>query len=174
MLVTGSDAPSQNSQLLILAELIETVRNLHPIARREEIEMEDIDRRRLPVEVVENALIVADVVNGQKFRCVQKVTGAAGVERGEVSILGPTEPKRGAPAPGSERAPLRIDIPERLRRSQAGPRGRIDDQTRLVSILRVRRAGNQFHALQRIGGYLGREQFTLLVADGLSVDHNRN
>src|SRR5438477_106745 len=64
MLVTGSDAPSQNSQLLILAELIETVRNLHPIARREEIEMEDIGRRRLPVEVVENALIVADVADG--------------------------------------------------------------------------------------------------------------
>ena len=43
-----------------------------------------------------------------------------------------------------------------------------------AGLVRVRRAGNQFHALQRIGGYLGREQFTLLVADGLSVDHKRN
>ena len=89
----------------------------------------------------------------------------------EVAILRSPEAQRGAAAPGSEGTPLGVNAAERLGNTKTGSRGCVHHQTGLVAILGIRRSGDQLHGLNRVRRYLRGEDFALLIADGLPVDH---
>ena len=54
--------------------------------------------------------------------------------------------------------------------SEGRPCGRIDHQARLIAVLRGRRAGNDFHRLNRVGRNGRREDLVPLVRHRLAVD----
>src|SRR5258708_1413263 len=136
--------------------------------------MEDVFPGRLPVEVVEDALVVAAVVNRQALRRIQKMSRSNAAQSYEVSVLRSTDAECNIPSAGSERAPLGVDIAERLGHAQPGPAGGIHNQAGLIAILRIRRSRNQFHALKGDGGNLRGEELALLVADGLAIDEHQS
>src|SRR6266567_3818672 len=135
--------------------------------------MEDVFPGRLPVEVVEDALVVTAVVNRQALRRIQKMSRSNAAQSYEVSVLRSTEAQGNIPSAGSERAPLGVDIAERLGHAQRGAAGGVHNQAGFVAILRIRRSGDQFHALQGDGGNLRGEELALLVADGLAIDEHQ-
>ena len=55
----------------------------------------------------------------------------------------------------------------------AGARGDVDDQTRLVAVLRRWRTGNHLHRLDRIQRNLVGKNLALLIGDGLAIDRER-
>lgn len=68
VLVAGREAPTQHALSLVLSELIVAVRHLKPVPRPEQVEMQNVLGAGLPIDAVEDAAVVADVVNGQEFR----------------------------------------------------------------------------------------------------------
>ena len=73
MLVAGRDIPRQYPLFLVLGQLVVAVGDLEPVPRREEIQVNDVLACGLPVEPVEDALVVADIVDGQEFGRIQKM-----------------------------------------------------------------------------------------------------
>src|SRR5579864_1957585 len=132
--------------------------------------MEGVTAVWLPVQAVEDALVVSTIVNGNEFRRVQKMARLDAVEGHEVSEFraAPAQSRRASPGP--ERAPLRLNGAEGLRSAQTGARGAVHNQASFVAVLGVRSAGNQLHALERVKWYLGGKHFALLIADGLAID----
>src|SRR5665213_3605786 len=133
--------------------------------------MEDVLRAGLPVDAVEDASVVPDVVDRQEFRRVQEAAGTAYIERQEVSEGGSSKSQGGASRIRAKRSPTGIEAAECFGGSQSGPRGGIHHQAGLVAVLSVGRPGNQFHALQSVQRNLSRKKLALLIAHRLAVNH---
>ena len=58
--------------------------------------MKDIFGAKLPIDAVEDAAVVSDVMDGQELRRIQKAAGTAYIERQEVSEGGRSKSQRGA------------------------------------------------------------------------------
>src|SRR5262249_5247084 len=123
------------------------------------------------IEPVEEGLVVADIVKGRKFRRVQKPLAADSIDGEEVSDLGAAVSKPDSSAGGSERTVRSVDVAEHPSRSQTRARDHLREEAGLISELRVRRSGNQRHALDCAGRELGRKHFALLIADRLAVNY---
>src|SRR5205809_7644277 len=93
-LITGGYVPRQYALPLILGKLVVAVRRLKPVARGKEVQMEHAFRGRLPVEVIENALVVTPVVNRQALRCIQKMSRSNTAECDEISVLRSTDVRK--------------------------------------------------------------------------------
>src|SRR2546427_11702781 len=87
MLVAGSDAPGDHFLPLILPELIQTVRNLEPVSRCEQVQVNNVVRRELVINSIEKTFAIADVVKGEKLGCIKKTAAANAVNREEVPDL---------------------------------------------------------------------------------------
>src|SRR5581483_2764058 len=106
---------------------------------------------------------------GRKLRSVQKASGPDSIDRDEIPELRAAHAEGDVLAPGSKRSPDGFQSAERAL-PQAGLCGGVHHQTRLVAVLRLGSAGNDLHALNRVGGELRGKYLTLLIADVLSID----
>ena len=121
--------------------------------------------------MIEDGFVVADVVERSELGRVQKSAAAEAVEGQEISDFRGAQAQPEGTSDGAERAVGRIQVAKRPRRSQAGARGDIGHQAGLVAKLRIHRPRHHFHALDGADRKLRGEDFALLIADGLSVDH---
>ena len=72
------------AMFLILRQLAETVGHLKPVAHREQIEMHHVEGSGLPIHAIENAFIVADIVDRQELGRVQKPSRSNAIHRNEI------------------------------------------------------------------------------------------
>src|SRR5438477_12345273 len=165
MLVAWRHAPGQHALPLVLRQLVEAVGDLKPITSREEIQVKDILWRRLPVETVKDAAVIAPIVDRKNLRRVEEMTRANSIESDEVSKLRTTDAQTDVPSPGSKRTPLRFDVAKSFGGAQAGARGGIYHQAGLVAVLRVLRSGDQLHTLDSGEWNLRRKRLALLSGD---------
>src|SRR5712691_6830794 len=122
------------------------------------------------INSIENVFAVSDVVKGVELRRVEKVACTGAIDGDKVPQLGGSPAEGSALAVGSKGSQVGANGSERAR-SQPRFGGRIHHETRLVSILRFRRAGDELHALHGVRWKLRGKDFTLLIADRLAVDH---
>src|SRR5579863_1179535 len=173
MLVARRNVPGEDSLPLILARggLVEIVRDLDPVPGRKEIQVKHILGGGLKIDPVEQRLIVADVMNGPELGCVQKAATAHTIHRQKIPELGRTPSQTKVAARGAEGAIRGIHIAEDVPGPKAGARSNVRNKAGLVAKLRLRRSGDDLHALNGADGKLGGENLTLLIANCLSVDH---
>ena len=130
--------------------------------------MERVAPIRLVVYAIENGFVVADIVYRQELRRIEKVPRTNAVDGNEIPEFG------GAPTEGARFRNRWRMSPRRLQGYRKGARlirfrGGVYDQAGLVAVLGIRRSGNQFHVLDRVGGQLRGEDLALLIADRLAI-----
>ena len=157
MLIAGSDVPGEHALALILRQLIVAVGHLKPVPRDEQIDVISVLGPRLPVKAIENRSVVSNVMERQFFGRIQETTGTSSAQENKIPIGRAAESQGRAAAPGCKGAPVASDRTGGLGGSEARPRGGVHDQAGFVAVLRVGRAGDQLHGLQRVGGDLGRK-----------------
>src|ERR1700681_4021850 len=112
VLVPWSDAPSEHTLALILRQLIVGIRDLKPVSRGEEVQMNNILAAMLVIEMIENGLIISNVMERRKFRSIQKPAAANTIHRKEVPELFVTKADADASSRRAERAVRSIHIAE--------------------------------------------------------------
>ena len=117
VLIPGRDIPGENSLVLVLSQLIEVVRNLKPVARREQIQVEHVLAGGLKVEAVEDCCIVSLVVKRSKFRGVQEPPGPKAIDGYEVSELRGSVAQADVAAGATEGPIVGLDVAEKPSRS---------------------------------------------------------
>ncbi len=87
VLVARRDVERQHSLALILLDPIVCVRDLKPIPRSEQIQMEHVFAARLIIETVDERSIIADGVEWHEFRCVEVAPGSRTGRRQKIAEL---------------------------------------------------------------------------------------
>ncbi len=126
---------------------------------------------RLQIDAIEERLIISDVVERAKLGCVQKTPAANAIRGKEIPESRVPETQPEGCGRGSERAVRRVHVPKSMRHAQPAPCRDAGDQAGLIAEFRIGRSGAEFHALNRAGRKLCREDLALLIADRLAVDH---
>src|SRR3979490_1608641 len=103
MLVSRGEAPGEHALLLILAQLVVAVWRLQPIARRKQVEVEDILTGGLIIKAVEDRFIISLVVERRKLRGVQKPPAAKAIKGNKIPHFLIAESQGDAAADGPER-----------------------------------------------------------------------
>ncbi len=170
VLIAGSDAPREHALPLILAQLVKAIRDLEPVPRRKQVQVEDILAAWLEVEAVEKGLIVADIMNVFALGRVQEAFRAHTVDGQEISNLRVAKAQSQTATSGPERSKIRADVTKRSTRAKTGTSRDLRNQTGLIAEFNVRSSRGHLHALDRAGWKLGGIDLALLVANGLSVD----
>src|SRR5690242_6613742 len=152
VLVAGSDVPRQHALALILSQLIVIVRNLDPVARREEVQMNRVHLVGLKIEAIEYRLIVAFVVERREFWRIEKSSAARPIERQKVTHLLAAESPGDVAAHGAETSVIAFHTSELPHRSEARSGGDLIYQARLIAEFRRRRTGDERHAFNSTGG----------------------
>ena len=122
MLEPGSDIPGEHALVLILRQLVVAVGDLEPVARGEEVQVEGVLPVGLVVEAVEDAFVVALVMESCKFGRVQKAAAAGAIHGEEISGPGAAEAEPGAASGGPERSVRGVQVAKNPSRAQAGAR----------------------------------------------------
>ena len=126
--------------MLVLRQLIVVVRNLEPVARCKQIQMERIMSVRLIVEAVEDAFVIPLVVEGREFRGIQKVAVSTRSPQRNSPTWRLPKPKAAISLPSCRTSPLvRIHVAEHPPGAQPGARRDIRHQTGLIPKLGARR-----------------------------------
>ena len=123
---------------------IKRVRILEPGTRIAAIQMNGIGTSKLQVHAVEYVLLVTLGVDDLEFRRIEKTARIQAIRRNEIAPLRASERHIEAPIIRSETPVRSSHTPNRLRLAQAGTRCHLDDQARLVSKFRGRRARDHF------------------------------
>src|SRR3954464_12442114 len=172
MLIAQREAQRLGLLALVLCQLIVGVRNLEPVARRENIQVERIASSRLEIDAIENHRGIADVVKRRELRRIEKAAGAAEIEHQEISPPRSANAESGIFSNRAEGAIVGLETEARPL-AQSGARDGVDNQTGLSAEFRVRRSADEFKRLKRIGGKLRGKHFVLLIANDLLIDHIR-
>src|SRR5579862_6589806 len=157
--------------MLILSQLVQVVGNLKPISGGKEVQMERILTVGQKIDAVENRLVVADIVVRTELGSVQESPRSGTIHGQEFPKLGRAAPNACGSTCGAERSIRGVHIPKEPWCPETRAGRDLGDQTALVSEFRAGRTGSRLHALNGAGGELGGEHFALLIADGLSINH---
>src|SRR5437870_550481 len=76
MLETRRDVEAQHPLSLVLTGLIVCVRDLEPVSRGEQVQVESILSVRLKIDTVEDRTVIADSMNRQEFGGIKVPAGS--------------------------------------------------------------------------------------------------
>ena len=125
------------------------------------------------VDSVKQVFFIALVVDGVKFRWVEKPAAVQSARSNEVSPLLAAE---GQPETTTDRAKAaigRVNRALRLGHSEARLRRHLNHQARFAAVFGWGASRNRFQRLNGIQGNLVREDLALLIRDGLAINGER-
>ena len=132
--------------------------------------MDGIRVGNLIVHAVKQVFLVALVVDGVKFRWVEKPAAVQSVRRNEVSPLRAANGQPEASPDRAEAAVGRVDSALWLGHTEARLRRHLDDQARFAAVFGWGPSRDRFQRLNRVQRNLVREDLTLLIGNGLAVN----
>src|ERR1022692_4819204 len=168
MLISRRDTPAQHALALILANLVIVIRNLKPVSRREQIQVQDVLAAGLEVHSVKEALAVAGVMDVVELGRIEETFGSDTLGRQKVPELRSSETQTDVPSGHAEVSKGRVYIPEGPPDTESRASSDLRHQTALVPKFGRRCSRGGFHALNGVGGKLCGKDLALLVADGLT------
>src|SRR5471032_2445438 len=136
VLEAGGDVPGEHALVLILPQLIIAVGDLEPVARGEEVQVERVAAVGLIVEAIEDAFVVALIVESGKLVRVQETAAAPAVNGDEVPRFRAAKTAPGTPSGRAKRPKGRVPVAKVPHLSEARARGDIGQQAGLVAKLR--------------------------------------
>ena len=133
--------------------------------------MKNVVGARLVIKAIEDGFVVSFIVEGSEFRSVEEAASAEPINYEEISGFCIPEPEAGRTTGTPKRSVRCIKIAECSPRPETRAGCDLRDKATFVPKLSGGCAGCRFHTLNGSCGKLSGEQFTLLVANRLSINN---